>query len=237
MKKTILFATAAILSLCLCACNDSQTIGAIGGADGPTTVIVGERNTDNNDKTPTDGYVAEAIKHTVNAASLAADESFAEAYGMGTSAKEILAQIGAGDYSEPDTVYELKINRDAAVKQLKDEDENDVYAKLLELSKFKLITFATSRNAMFGANVLAATSALTEREGYIMPENFDGDFALYLAYDGEYSAFVEFSKIGENVIDANMMFVKNGENGVFDFTEMLGEILGENYTFNPVMGN
>lgn len=237
MKKTVLFAMTAILAMCLCACNDTQTIGVIGGADGPTTIIVGERNIDDDSQNADDGYIAEAIKHTVNAASLAADESFVAAYTASTSVKEILAQIGAGDYSSPDTVYELKIDRDAAVKQLKDEDVNDGYAKLLELNKFKLISFATSHNAMFGANVLTATSALTEREGYMMPKNFDGDFALYLAYDGEYSAFVEFAKIGENVIDANMMFVKNGENGVADFIEMLGENLGENYTFNPVVGH
>ena len=44
-----------------------------------------------------------------------------------------------------------------------------------------------------------------------MPKDFKNNFALFVQYDGEYSAIVSFSEFGDGVISANMSFVKNGD--------------------------
>ena len=61
-----------------------------------------------------------------------------------------------------------------------------------------------------------------------MPKNFTDDFALYLQYDGEYSALVSFSGFGDGVIKATMSFVKNGDGDnifsrIYEITQGLGE--------------
>ncbi len=235
MKKTLLFAISALVALSLFGCAD-DTIGIIGGADGPTAVLVGTYKSENNEKQQNDTtYIDEAIKHAVNGAALAADEAYIDACVSNSSAiRDIVAQIASADYSEPDTIYELKINKSAAIAQFEDSEDGEQYAKLLSLDKFKLLSLATSYNNLEGSVALAATSLLTEREGYVMPADFAGDFALYLKYNSDYSAFVEFSQIGNGVIIAEMTFIKTG---VDEFTALLDEILGENYTFTPVAGH
>lgn len=44
-----------------------------------------------------------------------------------------------------------------------------------------------------------------------MPKGFKSNFALFIQYEGDYSAIVSFSEFGEGVISANMSFVKNGD--------------------------
>ena len=61
-----------------------------------------------------------------------------------------------------------------------------------------------------------------------MPKDFTADFALYLEYNGEYSALVSFSKFGDGVIKATMSFVNNGERDnvfrrIYEITQGLGE--------------
>lgn len=233
MKKTLLFAISAIVALSLIGCEHS-TIGIIGGADGPTAVLVGTRS-DENDQSDTTTYIDEAIKHVVNGAALAADEAYIDTcVAKGSNVREVLAQIASADYSAPDTIYELRIDKLAAIAQKQDTEDDEQYVKLLSLDKFKLLSLATSYNGLDGAATIAATSLLTEREGYVKPSDFAGDFALYLKYNSEFSAFVEFSQIGDQVIMAEMTFIKTG---VDEFTEMLDEILGENYSFTPVAGH
>ena len=61
-----------------------------------------------------------------------------------------------------------------------------------------------------------------------MPKDFTNDFAIYLQYDGEYSALVSFSEFGDGVIKATMSFVNNGERDnvfrrIYEIAQGLGE--------------
>ena len=61
-----------------------------------------------------------------------------------------------------------------------------------------------------------------------MPKDFKNDFALYLQYDGDYSAIVSFSEYGDGVISANMSFVRNGDKDnimrrLYEVASALGE--------------
>ena len=83
-------------------------------------------------------------------------------------------------------------------------------------------------NASYGAENLAALTILTNSRGYIMPINFKNNFALFVQYEGDYSAIVSFSKFGDGVISANMSFVKNGDKDnvfmrMYEITSTVGE--------------
>ena len=61
-----------------------------------------------------------------------------------------------------------------------------------------------------------------------MPRDFKNDFALFVQYEGDYSAIVSFSKYGDGVISANMSFVKNGEkDNVFKRLYEIVSVVGE----------
>lgn len=57
---------------------------------------------------------------------------------------------------------------------------------------------------------------------------------MYLEYDGEYSAFVSFSENGQGVIQADMTFIKQNQNGIEGFKSFIADIVGENFTFDPL---
>ena len=61
-----------------------------------------------------------------------------------------------------------------------------------------------------------------------MPKDFKNNFALFVQYEGDYSAIVSFSEFGDGVISANMSFVKNGDKDnvftrLYEITSAVGE--------------
>ena len=209
---------------------DNSSIGIIGGADGPTSIIVGGNTTVIEDEdynkfyvevtkntTKVDKfYVDEAIKLITESGELAADRDFISLYTTNDEMTNKLLALGAVDLNKPTDVFYLYADKDqmvANIKALAGEDaENIDFEKMEKLNKrYNFSTLASLINASYGAENLAALTILTNSRGYIMPKDFKDDFALFVQYEGEYSAIVSFSKFGDGVISANMAFVKNGD--------------------------
>ncbi len=200
----------------------------IGGADTLAEIYIGE------DVEVSDFYIEEAFKHTKKAGELAGTKEFISMYIGDNEVKTNIEELSKTDFEKPAQMYYVSYNIDRVVeyynKMLSQEnpgEEIDI-EKFVELNGFSLAYFANQLNGRYGGTTLAATSVLTSREGYIMPEDFENDFGIYLQYEGEYSSLVTFNKIGEGIIEARMQFVRNGEKP--DMLMLMSEIydaLGE----------
>ena len=226
--------------------DENTSIGIIGGADGPTSIIVGDNvnvieqeDYDNfyvevkkNTTKVNDFYVDEAIKLTTESGTLASDEEFIRYYAPSKDIDNKVLSIGAVDYNKPTEVYYIAANREQIINNIKalSDEELDGFdiEKLLKLNRIDFSVIGNLINASYGAENLAALTILTNSRGYVMPKDFTDDFAIYLQYDGEYSALVSFSKFGDGVIKATMSFVNNGERDnifrrIYEITQGLGE--------------
>ena len=210
--------------------DENTSIGIIGGADGPTSIIVGSNTTVIEDEgynkfyaevtkntTKVDKfYVDEAIKLITEAGTLAADRDFISLYTTNDVMTNKLLALGAVEFNKPTDIFYLYADKEqmiANIKALAGEDAESIdFEKMEKLNKrYNFSTLASLINASYGAENLAALTILTNSRGYIMPKDFKDDFALFVQYEGEYSAIVSFSKFGDGVISANMAFVKNGD--------------------------
>lgn len=221
-------------------------IGIIGGADGPTSIIVGDNvnvieqeDYDNfyvevkkNTTKVDDFYIDEAIKLIEESGKLASDKDFISIYTTDDEMTSQMLELGAADYSKPSAIYHLSADKEqiiANIKALAGEEIIEVdLEKLLNHKKLSFAVLPSLINASYGPQNLAALTILTNSRGYVMPKDFKNDFALYFEYDGGYSALVTFSEFGDGVISANMSFVINGDKDnifrrVFEITQGLGE--------------
>ena len=207
-----------------------SSIGIIGGADGPTSIIVGGNTTVIEDEgynsfyaevtkntTKVDKfYVDEAIKLITESGKLAADKDFISLYTTNDEMTNKVLTLGSVDFNKPTDIFYLYADKEQMIENIKalaGEDAEDInFEQLEKLNKrYNFSTLASLINASYGAENLAALTILTNSRGYIMPKDFKDDFALFVQYEGEYSAVVSFSKFGDGVISANMAFVKNGD--------------------------
>ena len=102
MKKIFLLAVAVALVLSLNACKNDASVGVIGGADGPTAVIMGDASYGPvMDGTSVEAYINEAVKHTQNGAKSAADEDLVGIYTSHGEMKEQISSIAQNDYTAP----------------------------------------------------------------------------------------------------------------------------------------
>ncbi len=229
------------------AIDHNSSVGIIGGADGPTSIIVGDNtiNVDKkqeydnfyvevkkNTKEVDDFYIDEAIELTTESGTLASDKDFISYYAPSEDTRNKVLAIGAVDYSKPTEVYYMSANREQIINNIKalsgEELDGFDIEKLLKLNKVDFAYIGNLINASYGADNLAALTILTNSRGYVMPKGFTDNFAIYLQYDGEYSALVSFSKFGDGVIKATMSFVNNGERDnifrrIYEITQGLGE--------------
>ena len=226
--------------------DENTSIGIIGGADGPTSVIVGDNvnvieqeDYDNfyvevkkNTTKVNDFYVDEAIKLITESGKLASDKDFISLYTTDDEMTSQMLELGAADYSKPSAIYHLSADKEqiiANIKALAGEEVAEVdLEKLLNHKKLSFAVLPSLINASYGPQNLAALTILTNSRGYVMPKDFKNDFALYFEYDGGCSALVTFSEFGDGVISANMSFVINGDKDnifrrVFEITQGLGE--------------
>jgi len=226
--------------------DENTSIGIIGGADGPTSIIVGDNvnvieqeDYDNfyvevkkNTTKVNDFYVDEAIKLITESGKLASDKDFISLYTTDDEMTSQMLELGAADYSKPSAIYHLSADKEqiiANIKALAGEEIIEVdLEKLLNHKKLSFAVLPSLINASYGPQNLAALTILTNSRGYVMPKDFKNDFALYFEYDGGCSALVTFSEFGDGVISANMSFVINGDKDnifrrVFEITQGLGE--------------
>ena len=226
---------------------DNSSIGIIGGADGPTSIIVGGNTTVIEDEgynsfyaevtkntTKVDKfYVDEAIKLITESGKLAADKDFISLYTANDEMTNKVLALGAVDFNKPTDIFYLYADKEQMIENIKalaGEDAEDInFEQLEKLNKrYNFSTLASLINASYGAENLAALTILTNSRGYIMPKDFKDDFALFVQYEGDYSAIVSFSKFGDGVISANMAFVKNGDKDnvfrrLYEITSAVGE--------------
>ena len=226
--------------------DENTSIGIIGGADGPTSIIVGDNvnvieqeDYDNfyvevkkNTTKVNDFYVDEAIKLITESGKLASDKDFISLYTTDDEMTSQMLELGAADYSKPSAIYHLSADKEqiiANIKALAGEEVAEVdLEKLLNHKKLSFAVLPSLINASYGPQNLAALTILTNSRGYIMPKDFKNNFALFVQYEGDYSAIVSFSEFGDGVISANMSFVKNGnKDNVFmrihEITSTVGE--------------
>ena len=228
--------------------DENTSIGIIGGADGPTSIIVGENTTviGGADK-PTEivvtdtikvdeFYVDEAIKLITESGKLASDKDFISVYITNDEMTEKILAIGAVDFNKPKDIYYLSADREQiianieALAKAEGVDIKDLGEHWFEhiWRKLNFSTLASMINASYGAENLAALTILTNSRGYIIPKDFKNNFALFVQYEGDYSAIVSFSEFGDGVISANMSFVKNGDKDnvfmrMYEITSTVGE--------------
>ena len=224
--------------------DENTSMGIIGGADGPTSIIVGGNTTViGGADAPTqitvidtkkvdDFYIDEAIKLVSESAELAADKEFISYYTSSEEMTNKVLELGSFDYSKPSEIYYMSANREQIINNIKafSDEELDGFdiEKLLKLNKVDFAVIANMINASYGAENLAALTILANSRGYIMPKDFTDDFALYFEYDEGCSALVSFSKFGDGVIKATMNFVINGDKDnifsrLYEITQGLGE--------------
>ena len=227
--------------------DENTSIGIIGGADGPTSIIVGSNTTVIEDEgynkfyaevtkntTKVDKfYVDEAIKLITESGKLAADRDFISLYTTNDEMTDKILKLGEVDFDNPKDIYYLHADKEqmfANIKALAGEDAENINFEQLEKlnKKYNFSTLASLINASYGAENLAALTILTNTRGYIMPKDFKDDFALFVQYEGDYSAIVSFYEYGDGVISASMSFVKNGDKDnvfsrIYEITSATGE--------------
>lgn len=208
----------------------SSNSAIIGGADAPTEIVV----TDTIDVN--DFYVDEAIKLITESGKLASDKDFISVYTTNDEMTEKVLALGAVDFNKPKDIYYLSADREQifanieALAKAEGVDIKDLGEHWFEhiWRKLNFSTLASMINSSYGAENLAALTILTNSRGYIMPKDFKNNFALFVQYEGDYSAIVSFSKFGDGVISANMSFVKNGDKDnvftrLYEITSAVGE--------------
>ena len=208
----------------------SADTGIIGGADAPTEIVV----TDTIDVD--DFYVDEALKLITEAGRLAADKDFISLYTTNDEMTDKVLALGTVDFNKPKEVYYLSADREQIIAYLEAlakaegvdfSEMGNIWVEHI-LKKFNFSTLASLINASYGAENLAALTILTNSRGYVMPKDFKNNFALFVQYEGEYSAIVSFSEFGDGVISANMSFVMNGDKDnvftrLYEITSAVGE--------------
>ena len=208
----------------------SSNSAIIGGADAPTEIVV----TDTIDVN--DFYVDEAIKLITESGKLAGDKDFISLYTTNDEMTEKVLALGTVDFNKPKDIYFLSADREQIIANIEAlakaegvdfSEMGDVWVEHI-LKKFNFSTLASLINSSYGAENLAALTILTNSRGYIMPKDFKNNFALFVQYEGDYSAIVSFSEFGDGVISANMSFVKNGDKDnvfmrMYEITSTVGE--------------
>ena len=210
--------------------NEDPFENIIGGADAPTEIVV----TDTIEVD--DFYVNEAIKLITDSGKLAGDKAFISLYTTNDEMTDKILALSTVDFNKPKDIYYLSADREQiyanieALAKADGVDIEDLGANWFEhiSKKLNFSTLASMINASYGAENLAALTILTNSKGYIMPKDFKNNFALFVQYEGDYSAIVSFFEFGDGVISANMSFVKNGDKDnvfmrMYEITSTVGE--------------
>ena len=208
----------------------SANSGIIGGADAPTEIVVTDTINVN------DFYVDEAIKLITESGELAADKDFISLYTTNDEMTNKILALGTVDFNKPTDIYYLSADLEqifanieamAEAEGIDIEQMGDAWLEHL-WKRLNFSTLASLINSSYGSENLAALTILVNNRGYIMPKDFKNNFALFVQYEGDYSAIVSFYEYSDGVISANMSFVKNGDKDnvfrrMYEITSAVGE--------------
>ena len=181
-------------------------------------------------------YLDTAYKQIQTLTELARREEYLKLTGTTKEVSEIISRIASADYTKASQIYRFAVNEKEAEAHIRHQYAlSDAFSfdLLKKTGRYSLSTFATMINAQAGVETLAATAVMTSGKGLLMPADFTGNFALYLEFDGDYSALVSFNKTGEGVIGATLNFVVNDD--AINFTDFFTELLGaDGYRFEKI---
>ncbi|MBR2180986.1 MAG: S-layer homology domain-containing protein [Oscillospiraceae bacterium] len=164
-------------------------------------------------------YINEALRLVAESGKLAGNKEFISLYTTNEDMTDKILALSTVDFSRPKEIYYLAANREQIIANLEAlakaegvdlSEMDDVWVEHI-MKRFNFSTLASLINGSYGAENLAALTILTNSRGYVMPKDFKNNFALFVQYEGDYSAIVAFSEFGDGVISANMSFVKNGD--------------------------
>ncbi len=228
----------------------SANTGIIGGTDGPTSIFVGDNvniieqvdyenfyvEVTKNTIEVDNFYVYEAIKLITESGKLAANKDFISLYTTDDDMTNKILSLSAVDFNKPSDIFYFSADREQIIANIEAMAETegvdikemgDAWLEHL-WKRLNFSSLASLINSSYGSENLAALTILTNSRGYVMPKDFKNNFALFVQYEGDYSAIVSFYEYGDSVISANMSFVKNGERDnifrrIYEITQGLGE--------------
>lgn len=144
--------------------------------------------------------------------SIAESDTYGQIMTTSPEVLEILKEIGDGDYSEPKTVYEVKISLkdmdsfqelfgdfDISFEELPEELQLDFQHRLVD----SIPAMITASN---GTDALAAVSMITG-EDYFLDDNLAEEVLYFYVYEGKYWGAVGFSPHEQGIVSASGKFV------------------------------
>lgn len=168
----------------------------------------------------------ESIRLTEEMDRMAEDENYLEVYSGNARLNELAAEIGAADYSRPDTVYYAWSPEEAAFDHMTEGEKGEkMYTEEARgwiKQRTNSASIAGMINGRYGVEIIAVTTMLNTGRSYIMPEDWKENLLVVLMYDSGCSALVSFQESGEGVISSTAAFVKDEEDRLLS---QLAEIL------------
>ena len=137
-----------------------------------------------------------------------------------------LAEIGKGDYTTPDTVYELKFANEILFIQAEIAYASDEVKSIL---KPRLpMTFISQVNARGGAETLAASALCTAGKSFVY-DGLEEDTMYIYSFENGISVAVSFTKGEDSSVSASGTFILNNEAFPIADTVAMHEVLEENF--------
>lgn len=142
---------------------------------------------------------------------MAETEEYAKIMTSSQEILDIIKEIGAGDYSQPKAVYEVKLS-EASAEMLFSSFGGSMDALSQELKGELLYRMTSSIPTMFsamaGAETLAAISLITA-DDYFIEESVSGNLLYFYIYDSECCGAVVFSGHEDGIVSAKGAMIKN----------------------------
>ncbi len=151
---------------------------------------------------------------------MAESESYWNMMTSSQETSEIIKEIGAGDYSSPRAVYEVRVSKEtrellvdflggeSSFSQLPEEIREELDRRLAS-------TIATRFSAMAGVETLAAVSVLSSSDHFI-DSSLTEDRIYFYIYDNGYWGTVTFQPYEDGIVHASGLMVSSD---IFDGTD------------------
>ncbi len=121
--------------------------------------------------------------------------------------RDIVGEIGSGDYAKPEAVFKIEIPDSAVVSFYQTNSDYDIPAKLLPDAVSRYISgIAVRVNGLSGASAIAATSVISVGECFVCKELKQNTMFLYIFENG-YSAAVSFIPGSDGAVAAAGSFL------------------------------
>ncbi len=229
MKKKIIFVLISVLVIVGAftigyQMNNHSSIGIIGGADGPTSIIVGEQKDNSLYQKGLDvvALMDEMVKN----------EDYVKLYTANTAISEIVNSLSEMDYQSPKNVYKLNIAAESILSAMMDmsggmlsEGMSDELSRAVEQKVIGTVT--TQIIAMSGAENLAASTVCTANQLFINHTMTEDVIYIYM-YENAVPVAVTFIRGDEGIVSATGHFLLNeemksdSEESITQFFEELG---------------